>query len=336
MPRRRRRGSRLGLVYFVVVSGLLIGGSLWLDHHGEAVTATVKVKNERIMVQRVPAGAWYHLYRVGVEFETRDGKPGMASVDLPEDRYDAIHPGDTIRVRYLPFFPLLARAAERSTGQTLWAAAAAFSADPFLIPSLLWLLGGIAALWIASRIAISAIVLVGLAWVALAFPLLFPAPRALSPVTAEAMARVSSVTLVTKAPAKNAAPRRRSRLGGSSDNVRRLAMPYQVVQLQFTLPGQTDPIVAVDAVDSASVGELSVGAAVPIRYDPRAPREARLSQGSRTFRDRNRYHFLIPALGLGLVGTLLAWVARNRRTRRQAAAPRPAMAPALIPPARTR
>jgi hypothetical protein len=335
MPRRRRRRSRPGLVYFVVVSGLLIGGSLWLDHHGELVTATVKAKDEQITVQQVPAGAWYRLYRVGVEFGIRDGIPGMATVDLPEDRYDALHPGDTIRVRYLPFFPLLARAAERSTGQTLWAAAAAFTADPFLIPSLLWLLGGIAALWIASRIATSAIVLVGLTWIALAFPLLFPAPRALSPVTAEAMARVTSVTLVTKAPAKKAAPRRRIRLG-RSDNIRRLAMPYQVVQLRFTLPSAPDPIVAVDAVDSASVPGLDVGAIVPIRYDPRAPREARLAQGSRTFRERNRYHFLIPALGLGLVGMLGAWVSRERRTRRRAAAPTAAMAPALTPSARTR
>lgn len=205
MPRRRRRVSWLGLVYFVVVSGLLIGGSVWLDRHGEAVTATVKVKEERVTVQQVPAGAWFRVYRVGVEFDTRDGNLGMASVDLPRDRYDALHASDTIRVRYLPLFPLLARAAGRSTGQTLWAATAAFTADPLLITSLLWLLGGIAALWIASRIATSVIVLVGLAWIALAFPLL-PAPRALSPVTADAMARVTSITLVTKAPAKHGAP----------------------------------------------------------------------------------------------------------------------------------
>jgi hypothetical protein len=283
----------------------------------------------------VPAGAWYRTYRAGVEFDTRDGNLGTASVDLPEARYDAIHPGDTIRVRYLPFFPLLARAAERSTGQTLWAATAAFTADPFLIPSLLWVLGGIMVLWITSRVATSAMVLAGFAWIAVAFPLFFPAPRALSPVTADAAARVTSVTLVTKAPAKNAPARRRSRLGGSSDNIRRLAMPYQVVQLQFTLPGRPDPIVAVDAVDAASIPELAVGAILPIRYDPRALREARLVRGTRTFRERNRYHFLIPTVGLGLFGMLATWVARERRTRRRAAAPRAAMAPALTPSPRT-
>lgn len=319
MPRRRRRVSRLSLFYFVVVSGLLVGGSLWLDRRGELTTARVTTKLEEITVQQVPGGGWYRWHRLGVEFDTPDGSTGMASVTVPEQRYDALHQGDTIRVRYVPFFPLLARAADRSTGLVARDAALQFVADPFLISLVLWLIAGAAALWIAARIATPVIVLAGLAWIALGLPFLFPAPLPFAPVTAESTARVTSVTLVTKAPARSTS--RRSRVGRQAgDAVRRLAMPYEVVQLRFAPEGRLDSVVAVDAVDSASIAGLAVGAIVPIGYDPAAPREARITLGSRTFRERNRYHMLGPMLGVGVLGMLGAWGWRHRRRRRNGTA----------------
>ena len=333
MPRRRRRVSRLSLFYFVVTLGLLVGGSIWLDRRGEVTTARVASKHEEITVQQVPVGGWIRWYRVGVEFDTRDAGRGMATVTLPQPRYDGLHPGDTIQIRYLPFFPLLARAAERSTGQAALDVAGHFANDPWLLPFLFWLLGGFVALWIASRVATVAIVVAGLAWMALAFPLEFPAPRQLPPAPLDATARVTAVTLVTKAPARTTP--RRSRVGlGTSESVRRLAMPYEVVQLQFAPPGLPDSVVAVDVVDSASVAGLTAGAIVPIAYDPRSPRDARMTLGSRTYRDRNRYHFLVPMMGLGVLGMLGAWGVRHGRVRRErTASPRNA-APLATPSAR--
>lgn len=325
MPRRRRRVSRLSLFYFVVVSGLLVGGSLYLDRRGELTTARITTKQEEITVQRVPAGGWYRWHRLGVEFDTRDGTPGMATVTVPEQRYDALHPGDTIRVRYLPFFPLLARAADQSTGLAARDAAIQFGADPFLLPLILWLIAGAATLWVAARVATPVILLAGLAWIAIGVPFLFPAPSPLRPVTAESTARVSSVTLITKAPARGRS-RSRSRAGRSTgDAVRRLAMPYEVVPLRFLPEGRTDSIVAVDAVDSASVAGLVMGAVVPIGYDPAAPRQARMTSGSRTFRERNRYHLLGPMIGAGVLGMLGAWGWRHRRIRRSRTASPEAM-----------
>jgi hypothetical protein len=320
MPRRRRRTSRLSLFYFMVISGLLLGGSLWLDRRGELASATVKSKSEEITVQRVPQGGWFRWHRLGVEFDTRDGARGMATVNVPQPRFDALHPGDTIQVRYFPAFPLLARASDRSTGLALRDAAVHFGTDPFLVRMILWLVVGAAALWIASRLGTPAVVVVGLAWIALAFPLQFPSPPPLRTVSVEGSAKVTAVTLITKAPARSGS-RRRGRTGRSlGESSRRLAMPYEVVQLRFAPPGRPDSIVAVDAVDSASVAGLAVGAILPIRYDPAAPREARLAEGARTFRERNRYHFAVPVLGLGLLATLFAWGASRRRSRRAAAA----------------
>jgi hypothetical protein len=316
MPRRRRRVSRLSLFYFVVTSGLLLGGSLWLDRRGELTTARVTTKQEEITVLRVPAGGWYRWHRLGVEFDTRGGRPGMATVTVPEQRYDALHPGDTIQVRHLPFFPLLARAADQSTGLVARDAVIQFAADPFLLRLILWLVAGAAALWLAARIATPVVVLAGLAWIALGLPFLFPAPSPLPPMTAESTARVSSVTLVTMAPVRSGSQSRSRAARMAGDSVRRLAMPYEVVQLRFAPEGRTDSVVAVDVVDSASVAGLMVGSIVPIGYDTAAPREARMTLGSRTFRERNRYHMLGPMIGVGVLGMLGAWGWRHRRIRR--------------------
>ena len=71
-------------------------------------------------------------------------------------------------------------------------------------------------------------------------------------------------------------------------------MPYQVVQLRLVPGGATDSVLAVDEVDAGSVPSLAPGAVVRVRYQPAAPREAMLVDGTRTFRQRNRFHFLFP------------------------------------------
>jgi hypothetical protein len=316
MPRRRRRVSRLSLFYFVVLTGLLVGGSFWLDRRGETASAVVKSKHEEIIVHRVPRGGWDRYYRVGVEFNARDGQLGMATLTVPEARYDALHLGDSLQVHYPPFFPLLARAADRTTGQVIGDLAGRFAADPWLLPFLFWLIGGFVALWLASRVATVAVVIAGFVWMAVGFSIQFPPAAPLAPATVQTTARVSAVTLITKAPTRNKS-RMRSRAGHrASESIRRLAMPYEVVQLQFAPQGSRDSIVAVDAVDSASVAGLTAGAVVPVVYDPNSPREARMTLGSRTYRDRNRYHLLMPMIGLGLLGMLGAWGWRHRRVRR--------------------
>jgi hypothetical protein len=312
MARRRRRFSWLSLFYIALCTGLLLGASVWLDSRGETARSVVKEKHEEVTVHHVPQGGWDRWYRVGVEFPAGGGL-GMATLSLPRERYDALRLGDSVTIHYLPFFPLVARAADRTTLQALGDAGTRFLADPFVVPLLIWLLAGFAGLWLASRMATAVIPLVGAAWVVAALMFLFPAakPPAGGPTTVRA--RVQGVTLISKAPERRTA--RRHRAGSAFGDVRLLQVPYQVVQLRVPVPGRPDSVVAVDAVDSGSVAGLQSGAALQVRYDPSDPRQAQLVQGRRTFLDRNRYHFRVPMIGLAIVGMLGAWGARTRRTR---------------------
>ncbi len=60
------------------------------------------------------------------------------------------------------------------------------------------------------------------------------------------------------------------------------------------------------------------GALLPVRLDPAAPRDAHLAVGTRRFVEANRYHFLTPVLGCGILGMLAALAYRWRRPKRQA------------------
>ena len=326
MARRRRRTSPLSVVYFVVTLGLLVGSSVWLDQRGETAAATVRSKREEITIQQKPRGGWDRWYRVGVEFPTRDDNLGMATLTLPRARYDALRLGDTIAVHYFPAFPLLARAADRTTLQAAGDAAGRLMGTPGLMPSLLWLLTGVVGLWIASWIATPLVVLTGLAWMGAGLLLLFPRVSPARAGLATTTGRVTAINLIAKAPARNSSRRHRA-FRTLGDQARRLTMPYQVVQLRFPNPGHPDSTLAVDAVDSGSVAGLQIGKELSIRYDPRSPRDAQLAEGARTYLERNRYHFRTPVIGIALLGILAAWGARTRRRRRSSSpAPAPAVA----------
>ena len=81
--------------------------------------------------------------------------------------------------------------------------------------------------------------------------------------------------------------------------------PYELVELVFTPAGRDRPVTAVDAVDQGSVPGLTAGAMVAITYPPDAPRQARLTVGTRDYWWKNW-------LGAGVaIGGLLAL--RGRR-----------------------
>jgi hypothetical protein len=305
--RRRRRTSGLELFYLLVTAGLLAGGSLWLDRKGVPVTGHVTEKHERIVIGAEPSGDWDRYYEVATTFELPGDGSSQATVRVPRDRYDALHAGDPIEVRYLPQFPLLARTSDRSTASV----ARELAWGLVRISILVWLLGGVLVLWIAARIGTIPVLAAGVGWIASAYPLLFSPPSREGPRPTAAAAEVRNITLVDKSPARVSRTRRRT-----SGFNRRLEIPYQVVQLLVPVRGGRDTVLAVDAVDSGSVRELAFGARLAVRLDPAAPREAQLAGGTRRFVAANRYHFLIPVVGFGLLGTLAGLAYRWRRKRR--------------------
>lgn len=316
---RRRRPRSFGWLerfYLVAVLTLLIGGSMYLDSRGALVDAVVVSRREDIVHRRDPQGTWYRWYRVAVRFPATEAIGAGPTVDVTRERYDSLTIGDTIQVRYLSFFPLLARAANRSTLSAAADRGSRLLQDSFLTSLLFWVAVGTVTLWIASRIGVLAIAAAGLGWLAVGFPLFYPEPPPITLGPSEAMATVGNVTLITKSPDRRPGGRRRHRNIGGNE-LRRLAQPYQIVEFRYVAPGWRDSVQAVDAIDSASVPGLAFGAVLPIRFDPAAPREARLAQGARTFHERNRYHLMVSYVGVGVVGMLAAWGANSRRKRRQ-------------------
>jgi hypothetical protein len=307
MPRRRRRVSRLELFYAAVLLCVMVGGSLLLDRTGSLVDARVAGKRERIVVGYEPAGEWDRYYEVTAAFERPDGGRWQANVRVPGARYDALRAGDAIEIRYLPNFPALARASDRSTVTAL----TEFTSALVTIPILAWLACGAVALWIAARLGTVPVLGVSAAWAAAAWMTLFTLPARDGARPAEALAEVRAITLVDRSPERVVHRRPHS---GRFDN--RLDTPYQVVQLALALGSAGDTVLAVDAVDSGTVQGLVHGARLPVRLDPAAPRGAQLAGGTRHFARANRFHFLIPVLGCVVLGALAGLTYRWRRSRR--------------------
>jgi hypothetical protein len=152
-------------------------------------------------------------------------------------------------------------------------------------------------------------------WIVAGFVILLRAPRVPEPSGVESRARVRAVTLVTKSPARRT-KRRRAR-AFRSESTTRLEVPYQVIELQVPVQERPDSLLSVDAVDSGSVDNLAIGVVLRVRYPSDDPRTAQLTDGTRTFVVRNRYHYLPIVIGLPLIGMLGAWGYRWRRGRRR-------------------
>jgi hypothetical protein len=279
-PKKRRKVSLLSTFYVLVTLGIMVGGSLWLDTRGDTVTAKVTGKHEEVQVSDAPQGMWVRYYRVGVEFPTANDMFGQATMTV------------------------------------VYELGSRFAHDPILAPLIAWIIGGAVMLWVAMRVATTAVFVAGAVWIAVGFIMMFPEPAPVKLGPVEGTARVSALRLVTKSPATRGRSRRRMR-SFNTDAVRRLAVPYQVVQMRLAIPGSRDTILAVDAVDSASLVGVSVGADLPVRYDPASPRDARITLGSRTFMEENRYHFRASVIGVPILGTLAAWGWRSRRSRKE-------------------
>ena len=294
------------LVVVTLVAVPFVAASLWLDTHGETAVGTVTRKDETIGIEHQPTGGWY--LRRSLVLEVPDLRSGFRpSVWVDSAEFDRIRPGDRVTMRYAPCCPIFARLASHSTRDAVWEAARELGSDPLLD----WCVIGVVAFVLAARIASLVVLATGTAWLGVALAFLFPARPPRTAMGAETTARVSGVSLVEDSPR----PSGRRYSYSSSAHPERLSVPYAVVQLRLAPAGRTDSVLAVDEVDAASVRSLDPGALVRVRYPPAAPRQAMLVDATRTFRQRNRFHFLFLVLGWAGIGTAagLAWRLRGRR-----------------------
>lgn len=96
------------------MTGLPIGASVWLDANGRTIAAKIIGKKEVITVS--DDGDWTRRYRL--ELARPEGSLLQQHVPTSPERYDALHRGDTVRVRTLNCCPMFAawRTAPRSPG----------------------------------------------------------------------------------------------------------------------------------------------------------------------------------------------------------------------------
>jgi hypothetical protein len=293
------------LLYLSLLVVPLLAASLWLDTYGETVSGTVTGKREEIHAENEPTGGWSSRRFLVVDIPRLAAVGLQASVRVDSATYVAAHGGDRVRVRYPSCCPIFARLEGRTTREVAWEAAREFGSSPMLD----WVLAGIVALVLTAQIATPLVVVTGLAWLGAALLFLFPALPPRVPTGGAAEARVAGIATVSES------PRRSGRRSRNWTHAERLTVPYQVVQLRLVPAGGTDSVLAVDEVDAGSAPSLAPGAVVKVRYRPDAPREAMLVEATRTFRQRNRFHFLFLVLAVGAIGTAaaLAWRLRGRR-----------------------
>ncbi len=302
MPRRRRRVSRLQLFYSAVIVAIMAIPSLALDRAGAVVTAQVASLRERIVVGFEPSGEWDRYYEVTAALRGPDGARWEPVLRVPAARYDALRIGDSITVRYLRQFPAMARTTDRSTATVIREFVRALAGLPIVV----WLVAGVVGFWIAARLSTAAVIVMAVGWALAAWPMFFMPPSREGTRTVQRMAEVRRITLVDKSPARLSNSRRGPRFN------RRLAVPYQVVELAVAAAG-LDTVLAVDAVDSGSVAGLAPGALLPVRLAPASPRDAQLVGGTRRFAMENRYHFFVPVTGCVLLAAFAAFGYRWRR-----------------------
>jgi hypothetical protein len=300
------------LIVVALVAAPFVGASLWLDTRGETAVGTVTRKDEMIGIEHQPTGGWY--LRRSLVLQVPSLWSGFRpSVWVDSAEFDRIRLGDQVALRYVSCCPIFARLASHSTRDAVWEAARELGSDPLLD----WCAIGLVAFVLAARIGSVVVFATGAGWLCVALAFLFPARPPGAAAGVETTARVSGVSLVEDSPR----PSGRRYSNSITTHPERLNVPYDVVQLRFAPAAGPDSVLAVDEVDAASVPSLAPGAVVRVRYPPAAPRQAMLIDATRTFRQRNRFHFLFLVLGWAGIGTAagLAWRLRGRRRAAAAA-----------------
>jgi hypothetical protein len=292
-------------IKLLILAGICLVCYRWdsiIDSVGTAVPGAITEKRETI---RTNYADWFRRFQILAAFKA-PGYPYERHTicDVDQQIFDSLHVGSPVTVHYVP--ALLSIPLVSSTHISPCPPWGMFGFNPELYRRSLYLYGSLA--------IILAIVFVlrirRAAWLLLPWSALFvfygicphtePMPLQPRPVTAVVKEVVTVKTLVD-AGRRHAQPIT-------------LAHPYQLVQMQFTPEGRSDPVVAVEAIDPDSVPNLKAGQVLTIHYDAGNPRIANIPGATHMFREQ-----AIQQLGLEyliLVAVLLGLLLFARRSRR--------------------
>jgi hypothetical protein len=296
----------LHLSWLLLIIGVVVGYSLYLDNAGIVTTGRVSAKHETISVH---SGDWNRHFELQARFQVPgEAVPRYAQGNVDTLTYDRARIGDSVPVRYLPS-PVLHQIVLIPTARLASDTTFSFPGDwgpiergalvIFLLVVLLMV-----AVKGNSRIAgVLFIVLGTLAFGYFLFPREMTAPAGN---TQSAHATVTHISTVNRI------------LEGRRKRGITISQPYDIVQLSFIPQGRSEPVIAVDEIDHDSIPELSAGAVLPIQYQLDQPRTARILDGSRTFPEKARLSFAVNTgsmfLFLWLVYWLRGWI-RAKATR---------------------
>jgi hypothetical protein len=267
---------------------LFYAGSLYLDVAGFVTPARVIAIEEKISYGSHIPGDWSRQFWASVTFNAPEG-PRQAPLWIDEATYDALWPGASLVVRYLPSLPFIARPADQSTRSFVpwrWLAigAAALGVGIGLRPLFRRAPAALQAFGVLTALLIAVL------W------LVFPTPwdTPLEPPILTASAEVRDVRAVTH-----------SFLSGRRTGTVPAPQPWNLVELHFVPAGRNQAVIAIDGVDEGSVQGLRVGARLPVTYRAGNPRDARLA-GARTYRWREWVELARYAVGaVAVIGGFL-------------------------------
>jgi hypothetical protein len=308
---KRKRFGLSGIVAFLFLAGLVLVFYKWpsfLDANGTETTASVTEKRETV---RANFGHWFRRFEIVAAFHA-SGSPleRHAVCDVEQATYDSFRDGDHVTAHYLP--ALLQQPFIPATHLAPCTPGANFGSNPDLYRKMEVIFGSLFAIlfvWLLLRVRIAAWLLIPWFGFFLAYGL---SPRAEPPPSRPrpAKATVMSVpTIVTI-------------LGGGTNakayNVEvKLEHPYQLARLQFTPPGATGPVVALDTVDLNSIANLAPKQVVDIDYDATNPRIARIHGGTRDFPTQALHQLMLTYAVMAGLFVALVMVSRLRRFRRR-------------------
>ena len=275
-----------------------------IDSLGTAVPGAITEKRESI---RTNYADWFRRFQIVAAFKAPGYPFDRHTVcDVDQQIFDGLRVGSPVTVHYLP--ALLAIPLVQSTHISPCPPWGIFGSNPELYRRFLCLYGSLAIiLGIVFVLRIRRAAWLLLPWSALFVfygicPHTEPMPLQPRPVRAEVKQVAMVKTLVE------------SNTGSRGSEPITLVHPYQLVEMQYTPQGSSDPVMAVDAIDPGSIPNLKPGQVLTINYDAGNPRVASIPGATRMFREQ-----AIQQLGLEyliLVAVFLGLLLFARRSRR--------------------